>query len=818
MRMINQIAFANMKYHKSKNILTGIAIFLTTILLFLIPTMGVNLLDGQAAAINELYPNWHAVFRNVDENTVEKLAVHHTVGNYGLRSDAGCVVDSEASIALLYLDEKGFELYKVKLLDGHLPVEKNEIVVSKGMLEELGCQGEVGDTIQIPYQMYRNGGLDFAEEKEFVISGFLEEEESAKEQKAYSAFISEAFLQEEIPEDEIMYRFLFQVQGSSEMTVDDIEDKIAQLANQFEIKETAIAINNDYLWANYVDPAYVPGIVGIMLIIVLAGIITIYSIYYVAMGERIQEFGRLKAIGATKRQLRQIVLREGLAVAVFAVPAGLLAGTILARLVFLGLLEFNSEENVMMMVLKELLDENKFQMYHGWLYLLTAVVTLMTVCLSLLRPMRTAAKVSEIEAMRYQDSVKGSTKKRRGYLHITVGRLAKVYLTGNKKKSVITICSMAATGMFLMVAATILSCANPVESANNTVLGQYEIFPIVEYGNKEHPEREWGVLQQNNPLTDELKNEIEQIDGIESVVCFSNIYAVSEAFEGEREGILGVPESYREELEKGIIKGAVTYEELLTGNKVIVDKNLLYWYPDIEVGDILTVEIEAGSKTYEKKLEVAAIGSYSIAFSHYSYLIMAQEGLTAFSDYSLNFYYQVFADKKYDEAVEKELEALIEESGMLEMQTWQEVYEQDKSVMAIVSYACYAFLGVLGAICIMNMVNTMIHSVHVRKKEIGMLQAIGMSDTQLLHMLQMEGMFYTIGTLILSVGGGSLLGYPVFLLAKENGVFNISNYHYPTAAAIIVSVILCLIQLALTTSLGKSVKKESLIDRIRLGE
>ena len=38
----------------------------------------------------------------------------------------------------------------------------------------------------------------------------------------------------------------------------------------------------------------------IMLIIVAAGIITIYSIYYVSMGDRVQEYGKIKAIGATK--------------------------------------------------------------------------------------------------------------------------------------------------------------------------------------------------------------------------------------------------------------------------------------------------------------------------------------------------------------------------------------------------------------------------------------------------------------------------------------------------------------------------------------
>ena len=84
-----------------------------------------------------------------------------------------------------------------------------------------------------------------------------------------------------------------------------------------------------------------------------------------------------------------------------------------------------------------------------------------------------------------------------------------------------------------------------------------------------------------------------------------------------------------------------------------------------------------------------------------------------------------------------------------------------------------------------------------------------------MKMLQMEGLFYTAGTLLLAVGGGSLAGYPVFLYAKSNGMFNISNYHYPIVAAIVVSVALLLVQIVLALCIGKSVKRESLIERIR---
>ena len=62
MSMATEIAVADLKYHKSKNILTGIAIFLTTLSLFLVPTMGMDLINSQKAAVNELYPTWHACF------------------------------------------------------------------------------------------------------------------------------------------------------------------------------------------------------------------------------------------------------------------------------------------------------------------------------------------------------------------------------------------------------------------------------------------------------------------------------------------------------------------------------------------------------------------------------------------------------------------------------------------------------------------------------------------------------------------------------------------------------------------------------------
>lgn len=820
MKMTTRVAYCNMRHYKSKNILIGIAIILTTLLLFVIPSIGKDMVEVNFAVINKIYPTWHALYRNVDESTVMKLAAHHDVKTYGLRSDAGYMNLEDATVSMMYMDRTGMELYKVKLKEGQLPQKENDIVVSKGILEALGQNGKIGDTITVPYQILKDDGLDYTKEKDFRICGFLADNESSKEQKQYTSLVSEAFLKAEIPVEQVKYRFLLQVNGQKGNTTADYTETIQNIARQFGISEDDMNINKEYLAANYVDPATIPVIVGIMLIVVLAGIITIYSVYYVSMNQRVREFGKLKAIGATKRQLRQIVLREGMGVALFAIPIGLLIGTVAVKVVLLQFVEHAKDSNVLITEAYKVVAKGEVQLYYWWIYLLAIAVTLCTVYLSLMKPMRMAAKVSEIEAMRYQGGSKRQKSSRKGYQFLNIGRLTKRNLAENKKKSTITIVSMAVTGIFVMMVATVLSCANPMESAKSSIVGQYEISPIVESGNKEHPEYEWAEVQKNNPLNEGLKQQIEELDGVERVDVFTALKVSGGPFEKKigTEFINGVPEEYAEELKKGITEGNVTYEELKSGDKVILDRALLHWYPDIKVGDKLKLNIHDGDNTFQKEIEVAAIGEYGTGLTNYNCLIMAKEGAEKLTINNSSSYFQVIADKDYDEALEASLQAIVDGSGRLQMRTWKNEYDTWENAIQMTRGACYAFIIILAAISIMNLINTMINSVHVRKKELGMMQAIGMSDRQLMKMLQLEGIFYTVGTLIISIGVGSLAGYPLFLYAKRTGMFDISTYHYPVTAAIIIILTLFVIQMLLAIFIAKSVRKDSLIERIRFSE
>ena len=58
------------------------------------------------------------------------------------------------------------------------------------------------------------------------------------------------------------------------------------------------------------------------------------------------------------------------------------------------------------------------------------------------------------------------------------------------------------------------------------------------------------------------------------------------------------------------------------------------------------------------------------------------------------------------------------------------------------------------------------------EKELGMLQAVGMTDRQLLKMLQSEGLFYTMGTLFVAIPSnlGSKQVHKEGICHRENSI------------------------------------------------
>lgn len=267
-------------------------------------------------------------------------------------------------------------------------------------------------------------------------------------------------------------------------------------------------------------------------------------------------------------------------------------------------------------------------------------------------------------------------------------------------------------------------------------------------------------------------------------------------------------------MEASVIEGSITYEDLTDGSRIILNKKSFNWSPDWKVGSVIRMIIQDGDKEIPMEFQVAAIADPPAYLSHYASFMLPSSVLEEICSNNQTYYYSIDADKEKLEAVEENLLSLTKENRFLRLYTFEEEKAEHEELTVFTSAICYIFLAVLGGICIMNLINTMTNSVYVRRRELGMMQALGMSEKQLFLLFQMEGLFYTFGTLLISLLLGSAAGFRFFQWGKDSGFLGIIRFHYPFAQALLLFLVIAVTQFGMTWLLARSFRKRSIIERI----
>lgn len=826
MKMINRVALANTKYHKGKNLLSGIAIILTSVLVFLITSIGLGVVNVQNAAVNKVYPTWHAMYRQVSEENMGKIAQHDLIGEYGLRQDVGeSVLNKDDFILISYLDNGAQKLAKQTFTKGHAPKKGNDAVLSRDALKTLGYpNAKIGDTIKIPIQIYEADGMGLQQEKTFRLTGFSPDIKNESDEKIFSMLVSKDFMEEVIPKKQRSYRMMIRLNETAATSTDAIKEQIKEIGKNFDVTEDNIVENSDYLFANYIDPAFYSGMAIIVGIILIAGALTIYSIYYVSLINKVQEFGKLAALGATKRQIRQIILRENLIVAGLSIPAGLLIGIAAVKFVFFQLISSISSEQAMTKEMRQVLDNGEVSLILPWIIAMTIGVTLLTVILASLKPMRQASKIMPIEAMRYTGQMQGNKKQRKGFIDLNLRRLANANLSRNKKRTMVTIFSLGMIGILFVVISTVFSCMNPKQAARDTIAEDYCMSIASREGDKMRPELKWTVIQQNNPLNNKVINKIKAIDGVEKVDAFQSITGEVPSVKDPGTdkpmslSIGGISKDQMALINRDIEKGHATYEELNSGDKVIATGYILANYPEIKIGDTLTFKFFDGNRTFEKDMTIIGGGSFAQSVTNFDNFLMSNEAIKKLSKNNLTYYVNIKAAKGKTKTVQSAIENIEEGNELFRLESYEEVLKQWEDTLQLTAGAGYAIMLVLAIVGIMNLINTTIDSILSRKKELGVMQAIGMSNQQMKKMLRTEGFVYAGGIILLAGGLGSILGYLVYLYAESHSLMQIKVYQYPLIQVLLMILLVVIVQLILTYATTTIVNKETVIKRIQASE
>ncbi|MEQ7193264.1 ABC transporter permease [Enterococcus avium] len=666
--------------------------------------------------------------------------------------------------------------------------------------------------------------MGLQQEKTFRLTGFSPDIKNESDEKIFSMLVSKDFMEEVIPKKQRSYRMMIRLNETAATSTDAIKEQVKEIGKNFDVTEDNIVENSDYLFANYIDPAFYSGMAIIVGIILIAGALTIYSIYYVSLINKVQEFGKLAALGATKRQIRQIILRENLIVAGLSIPAGLLIGIAAVKFVFFQLISSISSEQAMTKEMRQVLDNGEVSLILPWIIAMTIGVTLLTVILASLKPMRQASKIMPIEAMRYTGQMQGSKKQRKGFIDLNLLRLANANLSRNKKRTMVTIFSLGMIGILFVVISTVFSCMNPKQAARDTIAEDYCMSIASREGDKMRPELKWTVIQQNNPLNNKVINKIKAIDGVEKVDAFQSITGEVPSVKDPGTdkpmslSIGGISKDQMALINRDIEKGHATYEELNSGDKVIATGYILANYPEIKIGDTLTFKFFDGDRTFEKDMTIIGGGSFAQSVTNFDNFLMSNEAIKKLSKNNLTYYVNIKAAKGKIKTVQSAIENIEEGNELFRLESYEEVLKQWEDTLQLTAGAGYAIMLVLAIVGIMNLINTTIDSILSRKKELGVMQAIGMSNQQMKKMLRTEGFVYAGGIILLAGGLGSILGYLVYLYAESHSLMQIKVYQYPLIQVLLMILLVVIVQLILTYATTTIVNKETVIKRIQASE
>ena len=136
----------------------------------------------------------------------------------------------------------------------------------------------------------------------------------------------------------------------------------------------------------------------IIALIVFGSVSLIYNAFSISVSERTRQFGLLSSVGATRKQLRRMVLFEALAVSIVGIPLGILVGIggIGITLLLIGD-KFFSIVRV----------DIPMRLCVSWqAVVIAAVIALVTVLISAWIPSKRATRVSAVEAIRQSMDIK----------------------------------------------------------------------------------------------------------------------------------------------------------------------------------------------------------------------------------------------------------------------------------------------------------------------------------------------------------------------------------------------------------------------------
>ena len=796
--------------------LTALGITLAIALLCATGVVGASIRQTMVDQALDLTGDYHAILSDLDAAQVVSLGDVEGIDAAGSSLPLGAHYLDNLFITVEGFDAAARDLFGLDLAAGRFPENEGEIALEGWVLDALGLGRELGQVLSLPLNhSYVDAAGAYQEigfEARFTLVGILHDIPAARLTGASLGLVAQDTIHSLLPAEHVRYHAFVRAARAGK-----VHETMAGVQRALGLGDKQISYNDHLLGALGEGASGNWPILLLGAVVVAATVATIYNAFQISVLERLQQFGLLRAVGATSGQLRLLVVAEAALLLTVAIPLGLLTGVGAAALLTqsLGMLDA--------MVARLVVPPAVLGAAAGLGLLATLV--------SALLPARVAGRVPPLEAMAHHRTVLDGRVRHRGaawgrILGIT-GRLAYQNVWRNRKRSLVTIFSLGIGVVLFGVFTTWASSADASSIVAGLLFGDYAL--------KAHtPERGVG-------FSPEVARAAAAIPGVDRVYALQTDYGnrLLLPASGVSADLLGAGDTVvdgdtaslsitllgygpdeldlaRPYLETGEIDPAALAS---TPSALVVDPS---GSTGLQVGDTVTIRhtiwSETGLETEDTTYTVAGIlrdvplappfraTGPTVVLERAQYAACAGTDLFKQIDVLL-------APGADEDAVEAQLSALadtIPQGDVMSLRQETARLEAEKRQMMWLVYGLVAVVTVIGVV---NIVNTITSNLILRTREFGMLRAVGITGRQLRRMTRLEGLFYGLLSAAWSLPAGGILAYLFFLAARSEMTY--LDWSLPWAMALPAALVCVTVGVAATLPPMRRISRIEVVDALR---
>jgi putative ABC transport system permease protein len=393
-KAVKRVEKGMMKANRIRNLFAVFAIVLTTFMITTVFSLGINYMEnmklmqvrtaGTTANASLAMPTEKQEQQIKNLEYVKTVGTQYMVGSVAEKNDEG----RDLSIALSYYDTTEWDKhYKetIKDIEGKYPSNENEIMLSKDALSQLGMK-EPKLNMEIPLSYYDKNGQ---QEKNFTLSGWFHSYTGTG-----MGFVSEAYCKNA--------GYTMAEDGVLSLSLNKMPDDFYRIQKDVELNENqsfggAVSMKSS-------SGSVIAMVILLVFFIIGSGYLLIYNVLYISISNDTRFYGLMKTLGTTQKQIKSLVKNQAVKFACIGIPIGIL----LATAVSFGIVPFVLNEGFEQG--KSMMDAEVF--FHPSIYILSVIFSAVTVWIACNAPAKAAAKISPIEALKFQNFAPKKTKSR----------------------------------------------------------------------------------------------------------------------------------------------------------------------------------------------------------------------------------------------------------------------------------------------------------------------------------------------------------------------------------------------------------------------